>query len=278
MDQYTLTIWNRIELGFSIGRWIYWWETNGPGQHTIDGVSVTKHVAALENAVRRCASNDNPFNSEWEKAISTYAGNSRARFWTAFYAGFAVGILRMSLLDIVINEAILGLYLLSIQLNGQFTSDDGWVFYLLETRLGETFKQIHKDLPKEGLNSNEEGYKPIGDVPELLKGFREKLRQARDQAIEFIKRIHASRKPTQRFQIFDIFDGSQVNDEGWERHWDSQGDDREGSHEVILRAQSEPAGLGVGYISWTATNGTSHLVGFSTLPQDIGLEGRVKAG
>ena len=249
----------------------------------IDTFSVTMHVAALSDAVYRCASNNDPFDSEWKRAISMYGRDSRARFWSTLYSGCAVGALRMSALDIIINEAILGLHVLAIDLNGLFTSDDGWVFYLLETRLGETFDQFHKNLPKEGLNSDEEGYEPIGDVTEILKPLQEILRQERDQAVEVIKRIRSSRELTQRFQIFDIFEGSQVNNEGWELHLDSQSltqeDGRKGPYEVILRAsQSEPAGLGEGYISWTAAKGTSHLVGFSTLPHGVTWEGQVKGG
>ena len=220
----------------------------------INTFSITMHVAVLSNAVYRCASNNDPFDSEWKTAISRYGRDSRARFWSALYSGCPVRVLRMSALNIIINEVILGLHVLAIDLNGLFTSDDRWVFYLLETRLGETFKQLHKNLPKEGLNSHEEGYEPIGDVTEILKPFQEILRQKRDQAVEVIKRIRSSRELTQRFQIFDIFEGSQVNNEGWELHLDSQPltqeDGRKGSYEVILRAsQSEPAGLGEGYIS-----------------------------
>ena len=90
----------------------------------------------------------------------------------------------------------------------------------MEPRLGETFNQFHKNLPKEGLNSDEEGYEPIGDVTEILKRLQEILRQERDQAIEVIKRIRSSRELTQRFQIFDIFEGSQVNNDLFQQNQD----------------------------------------------------------
>ncbi|KAK3167629.1 hypothetical protein OEA41_010756 [Lepraria neglecta] len=275
MDNY-----DRLEIMFRVAGWRYWWEENVPPEPTIDSFSVTMHVVALEHAVCRRASNQDPFDSEWKKAMSLYGRDSRARFWNHVYTGCKTGPLRMSLMDIVINEAMLALHGLSIDLNEQFTSDSGWVFYLLETRLGETFKQIHKDLPKEGFNSDEEGYEPIGDIPGMLPGFRETLRQARDQVIKVIKRINSSREPTQGFQIFDISNGIQVNDEDWERHSQclTQGDDREGPRGVILSSKSEPAGLGGGYISWTATKETLHLVGFSTLPRGVKWEGGVESG
>ena len=253
-----------------------------PCQPTNDSFSVTMHVVTLKDAVDRCASIDDAFDSVWKEAISMYAGDSLARFFPAFYKGYTVGALRISLLNFLVNEAILGLQILAMQLD-QCIWGDGWVFYLLETRLGETFEQIHKDFPKEGLNSDEEGYEPIGDVPGLLRRSREKLRQARDQVIMVINRIDSSRERTPGFQIFDISDGSRVVDADWERLWHEQSlmqaDDREGPRKVILRAsQSEPAGLGEGYISWTASKGPSHLVGFSTLLSSVEEEGRVEGG
>ena len=65
----------------------------------------------------RCASNQDPFDSEWKKAMSLYGRDSYARFWNHVYTGCPTGALRMSLIDIVINEVMLGLHSLSIDLN-----------------------------------------------------------------------------------------------------------------------------------------------------------------
>ena len=83
-----------------------------------------QYVCALSDAVYRYVSNDNPFNGEWKMAISMYGRDSRARFWSTLYLGCVVGVLRISALNIMINEVILGLHVLVIELNGLFTSDD----------------------------------------------------------------------------------------------------------------------------------------------------------
>lgn len=56
---------------------------------------------------------------------------------------------------IAIREAKLGIrgYIKSFDLNRQPTPDHGWVFYLLESHLGDMLKQIDQDLLNEATHN-----------------------------------------------------------------------------------------------------------------------------
>ena len=48
------------------------------------------HMAVLSDAVYYYAFNNNPFNSEWKKAIFIYGKDFYTYFWSTLYSGCAV--------------------------------------------------------------------------------------------------------------------------------------------------------------------------------------------
>lgn len=209
---------------------------------------------------------------------------------------------------IAIREAKLGIrgYIksrASSDLNRQLNPGHGWVFYLLESHLGDTLKQIDQDLPNEATHNL---YKTAA---ERFKTLEKRLVCARFQAMKVIERIGLSRDSIERFQIFDGGAGNQVSNTKWGLQRQrgvtvggggpdddrvsplpvtpyvkvgrnelyaclTQGDDCTPAHDVVIDVcklpwQSTSAGLGAGYVAWTVKDAASchNLLGFSTLEE-----------
>ena len=260
-----------------------------------EGFSVNRHVTALEDALKRRADGEDPFDSAWQQARAIYCRDSSARIWGTFFQGIAVGALRQTALDCVVHLAIHGMenYIqshASLKPHGRFTPGHGWVLYLLETHLGNMLMDIHRGLPKEGAEPYDE------DDNALVMDSVRKLCQAEDQVLDVIKRIGSSREPTQRFQVFDSREGNPVNDEEWglqrPRHESSterptdpdvrtsqdqlyaclmlEIGEKDFPQVALDTSQSDSAALGAGYITWTVTNAGSHrkVLVFSTATGD----------
>lgn len=165
---------------------------------TITGFSVTENVAALENALQLRAEGKNPFDVAWDNAMTVYQNDFLQRIWASMNSG--VGSLRDKAMDTVIHEAVLGLeeYVeshASLDPQGLFPSDHGWVFHILETQVGEMFKRIDRQLRDEIKPSYRED---DAEVKERLDG---DLVRTRREATNIIKRIASLRKPMERFRI-----------------------------------------------------------------------------
>ena len=212
-------------------------------------------------------------------------------------------------MEIVIREAKLNIrgYIMSrasLDLNRQLTPDHWWVFYLLESHLGDTLKRIDQDLLNEATHNLNK------TAEERFKTLEKRLVCARFQTMKVIERIGLSRDFIERFQIFNDDAGNQISNTKWglQRKWgttvDERGpdDDRESllsatpyvkvsqnglyacltqddnctrAHDVVIDVcklpwQSASAGLGAGYVAWTAKDAASchNLLGFSTLEKE----------
>jgi len=260
-----------------------------------DVSSVSEHVVALENALKRRANGQDPFDVDWKMAEAVYHRDLAQRMWSNILKE-GVGLVREKAMEIVIREAQLGVrsYIksrASLDLNRQFTPGHGWIFYLLEEYLGGTLKQIHQDLPDEATHNL---YKT---PPERFEELEKRLVYAQSQAMNVIERIGLSRDSTKRFQIFDSDLGKQIKNTRWGLTYRrprsstpvvpylgdkfsrdemqaclTQGHGRTRTHDVIIDVRKLPwqaasAGLGAGYVAWTVKDAISchNLLGFSTL-------------
>ncbi len=247
--------------------------------------SVSEHVIALETALERHANHQDPFDVDWKKAEAVYHRDLTQRIWCTVWKGIGVGLVRDKAMAIAIREAELGIrgYIksrASFDHNRQLTPGHRWVFYLLESHLGDTLKQIDQDLPNEATHNL---YKTAA---EKFKTMEKRLICARFHAMKVIKRIGLSSDSIERFQIFGGGTGNQVSNTKWglQRKWGvtvdeggpddgrespvpatpyvkvgrnglyaclTQGDDRTPAHDVVIDVcklpwQSASAGLGAG--------------------------------
>jgi len=260
--------------------------------------SVDEHVKMLENALRRVANGQEPFDNEWESAHQKYTRDCLTRIEGTVYFEVAIGILRSAAVDVAAAEALQGLIAYiqsraSFDQDGQFTPGHGWVLYLLETYLGDALRQIDESLPNDG--EVYQGNNP--ETPANVRLSESILIDAVSKAMATIEYITLSRKPTERFQVFESRGGSVVDSTQWDLGsgqattsvrramatdiklrrdelyaYLAQGEDHPSTHEVILEVRGVPwqavrKGLGAGYVTWGIIDTTSdrNLLGFSSL-------------
>ena len=251
--------------------------------------SVDDNVRMLEKALHRHALGQDPFDKTWKNATVAYAEDMEKRIWSSFSLT-RVGVLRQSLMDIAKSKAKSELKALVIKLSSQIVLDlsHGWVFFLLETCLGETLSQYHKSLPDDGITPDNKG-----DILESLKKANSSFDVDKSEAVSAIERIRLSQHLEQGFQFFDMV--------GEELGFDEQGlrskevekvkkaPRAPGDHEStleLLNSMPKPipdtrnvvivltketwekisAGLGNGYVSWKIEDSESghFLLGFSS--------------
>ena len=260
-----------------------------------DVFSVSEHVIALENALKRRANDQNPFDVDWKRAEAVYHRDLAQRMWSNILKE-GVELVREKAMKIVIREAQLGVRsyinsLASLDSNRQFTPDHEWVFYILKGRLEDMLKQIHQDLLFEATHNL---YKT---APKRFKELKKRLICARSQATNVIDRIELSRDSTERFQIFDSGLEKQVKNTRWgltyhRSRWFTpvvfylsdkfsrdemqacltQSHDRTRTHNVIIDVRkllwhAASAELEAEYVTWTVKDAISchNLLSFSTL-------------
>ncbi|KAL2037203.1 hypothetical protein N7G274_010066 [Stereocaulon virgatum] len=173
---------------------------------------------------------------------------------------------------------------------GQDALGHGWVFFLLETCLGETLRRYHKTLPEDGGDYDEEF------AIQLLEEAHFSFEADKSVATSSIERIRSSRRLGQGVQFFGMAGGeleskrqgllpieteSAMNtsrvpgDHG--SYFDlsvclPEATRSTSSQDVIIVLGQEmwetaSAGLGAGYISWKIEDSDSghYLLGFSLL-------------
>ncbi len=182
--------------------WLFWSTTIK--QHIETVSSVSEHVAKLEHALKQRSEGHDPFCVHWQEACKIYRCDLESRIWDVVFRRSAVGILRETAKEYTISQAVQGLedYIrseLSLDREDVFVEGHGWVFYILETFLGDALREADRHhLPTEG--GGEGAYdKSHLSLPDVEKS----LAQPGAQAMKIIEAIASSCNPLRRFQIFD---------------------------------------------------------------------------
>ena len=116
--------------------------------------SVVENVKIIEMALQDRADGRDPFGEVWQNGMMAYAGDLERRVLPLIFSDSPYAALRSSIIIAAQCAAKSGLtnFVDSDalkELRGQVTFNCGWIFFLLETYLGEAIKRYHETLPED---------------------------------------------------------------------------------------------------------------------------------
>jgi len=161
--------------------------------------SVSEHVANLEHALKQRSEGQDPFCVRWQEACTIYRYDLETRIWDMVMSKSHIGTLRETATAYTIDQAVQRLedYIksdFSLEREDIFVKGHGWVFYILETFLGDALKEANRRLPIEG-----GGASAYDKIQSSLPDVQKSLAHAGAQAMKVIEAIASSRNPFRRF-------------------------------------------------------------------------------